>query len=90
MYSVPTAQTKHQVERALLLNVVVTQGASVLQLLAREDEALLIRRDTFLVLDLGLDVLDGVGWFDVQSDGLAGQCFHEDLHVVFFVVDGVL
>ena len=40
MYSVPTAQTKHQVERALLLNVVVTQdqGATVLQLLACEDD----------------------------------------------------
>ena len=35
---------------ALLLDVVVGEGAPVLQLLPREDETLLVRRDTFLVL----------------------------------------
>jgi hypothetical protein len=40
-----TAQAQHQVERGLLLDVVVGQGAAVLQLLARKDQALLVRRD---------------------------------------------
>jgi hypothetical protein len=40
-----TAQAQHQVQRRLLLNVVVGQRAAVLQLLAGEDEALLVRRD---------------------------------------------
>merc|ERR1719248_561100 len=75
-----SAQTKHQVESTLLLNVVVTQCASVLQLLAREDQTLLIRWNTFLVLNLGLDVLNCVRWLDIQCDGLAGQCLYEDLH----------
>ena len=35
---------------ALLLDVVVREGAPVLQLLASKDETLLVRRDTFLVL----------------------------------------
>ena len=39
------AQAQHQVQGALLLDVVVGQGAAVLQLLAREDEALLVGRD---------------------------------------------
>ena len=34
----------------------------------------------FLVLDLGLDVLDGVGWLDLQGDGLAGEGLDENLH----------
>ena len=42
----------------LLLDVVVRESAAVLELLAGEDEALLIRRDAFLVLDLQLDVVD--------------------------------
>jgi hypothetical protein len=46
------------VQGALLLDVVVGEGAAVLELLAREDEALLVRGDALLVLDLGLDVLD--------------------------------
>lgn len=34
----------------------------------------------FLVLDLGLDVLDRVGWLDLQGDGLAGEGLDENLH----------
>jgi hypothetical protein len=37
-------------ESGLLLDVVVSQGAAVLQLLAGEDQTLLIRRDSLLVL----------------------------------------
>ena len=39
------AQAQHQVQRGLLLDVVVGQGAAVLQLLAGKDEALLVRGD---------------------------------------------
>merc|ERR1719263_1938137 len=46
----------------------------------REDETLLIRGDALLVLDLGLDGLDGVGALNLESDGLSGECLHEDLH----------
>ncbi|GIL68782.1 hypothetical protein Vafri_22020, partial [Volvox africanus] len=38
-----TTQTQHQVERALLLDVVVGKRATVLQLLAGEDKTLLVR-----------------------------------------------
>ena len=58
-------------EGRLLLDVVVGKGAAVLELLASEDEALLIRRDTLLVLDLGLDVLDGVRRLDLKGDLLS-------------------
>ncbi len=47
-------------EGGLLLNVVVTQGAAILELLAGEDESLLILGDALLVLNLGLDILDCV------------------------------
>merc|ERR1711997_427278 len=67
-------------EGALLLDVVVGESSSVLQLLAGEDQPLLIWGDSLLVLDLGLDVLDGVGWFDLEGDGLASQGLDEDLH----------
>ena len=40
-------QSQHQVEGGLLLDVVVGQRAAVLQLLASEDEALLVRGDTY-------------------------------------------
>jgi len=49
-------------------------------LLASEDETVLIRRNSFLVLDLGLDVLDGVRALDLEGDGLAGESLDENLH----------
>ena len=64
----------------LLLDVVVRQGATILQLLTSEDQTLLIRRDAFLVLDLLLHVVDGVRWLDLESDGLSSEGLHEDLH----------
>jgi hypothetical protein len=131
------------VEGGLLLDVVVGQGAAVLQLLAGKDQALLVRGDawwfgggqvgrgageqlntskgdgesvlsmqnaaatqpatranshassatawlkrangnaqalTLLVLDLLLDILDGVGGLHLEGDGLAREGLDEDLH----------
>ena len=68
-----TAQAQHKVKSRLLLNVVVRERAAVLELLASEDETLLIRRNALLVLDLLLHILDGVRGLDIKSDRLAGQ-----------------
>merc|ERR1711974_499723 len=73
-------ESEHKVEGALLLDVVVGKSSSVLELLASEDQSLLIWGDSLLVLDLGLDVLNGVRGFDLQGDGLASQGLDEDLH----------
>ena len=69
-------------EGGLLLDVVVGEGPAVLKLLASEDQPLLVRGDALLVLDLGLDVLDGVGGLDLKGDGLASQGFYKDLHLL--------
>ena len=66
-------------ERGLLLDVVVRQRAAIFQLLAGEDEALLVRRDALLVLDLLFHVVDRVRRLDVKRDGLARQRLDEDL-----------
>jgi len=55
-----TSQSENQVESRFLLDVVVGESSSIFQLLAGEDKSLLIGWDTFLVLDLGLNVLNGV------------------------------
>ena len=67
-------------EGRLLLDVVITESSAVLELLSGEDQSLLVRWDTFLVLDLGLDVLNGVAWLDFEGDGLSSQGLDEDLH----------
>jgi len=68
------------VKGRLLLDVVVGQGPAILQLLAGKDQPLLIWGNALLVLDLSLDVLNGIGGLDLKGDCLPGQCLHEDLH----------
>ena len=63
----------------LHLDPVVREGSAIFQLLSGEDQSLLLRWDSLLVLDFGLDVLDGVVGLDIQSDGLSGQVFDENL-----------
>ncbi len=65
------SQSQHQVQSRLLLDIVVRQGSSVLQLLSSKDKSLLIRWDSLLVLDLSLDILDGISGFDIKGDGLS-------------------
>merc|ERR1712100_93661 len=76
----PATQAEHEVERRLLLDVVVGKRAAVLELLAREDQALLVGGDALLVLDLGLDHVDRVRGLDLEGDGLACQRLDENLH----------
>ena len=67
-------------EGGLLLDVVIAESATILKLLACEDQALLIGGNTFLILDLSLHVLDSIGSLNIESDGLAGKGLDEDLH----------
>ena len=73
-------KSEHEMESGLLLNVVVGQGTTILELLASEDQSLLVWWNALLVLDLSLDILDSVTGFHLESDRLASEGFHENLH----------
>jgi hypothetical protein len=82
-----TTKSKHEMQGGLFLDVVVGKTAAIcvrnrstFELLASEDETLLIGRDAFLVLDLSLDSLDRVRGLNIESDGLARKGLHEYLH----------
>jgi len=68
------------VQGGLLLNIVIGERAPVIELLAREDEALLFRRNPLLVLNLNLDIADTVRRLHLKGDGRAGEGLHKDLH----------
>ena len=65
----------------LLLDVVIGKSAAVLELLAGENQTLLIGGDSFLILDLLLHVVDAVRGLHLEGDSLASQGLDEDLHV---------
>merc|ERR1719309_1732944 len=75
-----TPQSENKMKGRFLLNVIVRQSSPVLQLLTSKDKPLLVWGNSFLVLNLGLYILDGVRGFHLKSDSLAGQRFNEDLH----------
>ena len=68
-----------QVQRRFLLDVVVTQRTTVLELLSGINQALLIRGNAFLVLDICLDVVNRVAGFHVERNGLSGEGLDENL-----------
>ena len=77
-----SSETENEVESGLLLDVVVGKGAAIFELLSSEDETLLIWGNALLVLNLLLDLLDRVGTFNFEGDGLSGEGLDEDLHDV--------
>jgi hypothetical protein len=75
-----TTEAEDQVESGLLLDVVVAQGAAILELLTSKDKSLLVRGNALLVLDLGLDVVNGVGRLHLKGDRLPRKGLDENLH----------
>jgi len=77
------------VEGRLLLDVVVGKSATILELLSSENQTLLVGRNTLLVLDLALDVVDGVRRLHLQGNSLASESLDEDLHTTTEAEDEV-
>ena len=77
-----SSQAEDKMQRTFLLDVVVAEGASVLELLSSKDEALLIGRNALFVLNFLFDIVNAVTGFHIQSYGFSRQCLYEDLHVV--------
>merc|ERR1719357_14389 len=67
-------------EGGLFLDVVVRKCSAIFELFSGEDQSLLLRRDSFFVLDLSLDICDCVVGLDVQSNRLSREGLDENLH----------
>ena len=67
-------------QRRLLLDVVVRQCSTVLQLFSGEYQTLLVWGNAFLVLDFLFHVLDGIARFDIKGDRFPCQSLDENLH----------
>ena len=77
------SQSKHKKKCSFLLDVVVYQSSSIVELLTSKYQALLIRRNALSILQLLLDNCNGIAGVYVESDGIALKCANEDLHDCF-------
>ena len=75
-----SAKPQYEMEGRLFLDVVISHRSSVLKLLTGEDKSLLVRRDSFLVLDFCLHSLDRIRGLNLQSDCFPRKCLNENLH----------
>jgi len=75
-----TSESEDQMKCGFLLDVVVRESSSILKLFSCKDESLLIRWDSFLILDLGLDIFDCVRWLNIKGNSLSSESLDEDLH----------
>jgi len=73
-------KAEHQMDARSILYVMVCQGAAILQLLAKIDEALLVGRSTVPLMDLHLDIVDGIRAVNRKIHGHPLLSLHEDLH----------
>jgi hypothetical protein len=71
-----------------LLDVVVRKSASILKLLAGEDQTLLVRGNALLVLNLRLYVINRVAGLDLESDGLAREGLDEAVAEIISTIVG--
>jgi len=69
------------VDLAPVLDTVVVEGVIVLELLACEDQALLVRWDPFLILDLLLEIHDGAERWHNAWKLLSSKRYHEQCDV---------
>lgn len=76
-----TTESEYKMKSRLLLDIVVGKCTSILKLLSGKNQALLIGGDSLLILNLGLDILNGVTGFYLESDGLSCKGLNKDLHL---------
>lgn len=76
-----TTKSQHKMKGGLLLDVVVRQSTAIFQLLTSKDQPLLVRRNSFLILDLGLYIFYSVRGFNLERDRFPRKGLHENLHL---------
>jgi len=75
-----SSETEYEMKSWFFLDVVVRKRTSIFQLLASKDQTLLIWGNSFLILNFGLDIFNGVRWLDLKGDCFTCQGFDENLH----------
>ena len=84
-----SAKAKDEVESGFFLDVIIGKSTAVFELLPGKNQALLIGGNAFLVLDLRLDVVNGIRRLHLKGDRLASQGLDEDLHATAKTKDEV-
>lgn len=64
------------------LNVIIAESAAILKLLSGKDQTLLVWGNAFFILNLGLDIVDGIGRLDLEGNSLPCEGLDETVGIV--------
>ncbi|RHN62382.1 hypothetical protein MtrunA17_Chr4g0046811 [Medicago truncatula] len=67
-------------EGGFLLDVIISKGTPILQLLASKNQTLLVWWDSFLVLNFCLNIVYGIRTLHLKGDRLSSESLHKYLH----------
>jgi len=65
-----TSQSQYKMKSWLFLDIVITESATIFKLLPSKDQSLLVRWDTFLVLDLGFYIINCITGLNLKKKRL--------------------
>ena len=74
-------ETKDEVKSGPFLDVVVREGATILELFCGKNQTLLMRGDSCLGLDLRLVTVNAIRGLDPKGDVLASEGFDKALDI---------
>jgi hypothetical protein len=91
-----SSKTEDKMKSGFFLNIVIRESTAIFELFSGKDQTLLIRRYSFLVLNFGLYIVDGVARLNLKGNGLAGDygtgcqiCQHFDATFAALEFDGL-
>merc|ERR1712043_148502 len=79
LHSRTTSKTKYKMESRFFLDIVIRKSSAIFQLLSGKNQSLLVRRDTFFILDFLLHIFNGITGFNIKSDSFTSQSFDKYL-----------
>jgi hypothetical protein len=79
-----TSKTKSKIDCSLLLDIVVRESTSILELLSCKNEILFVRGDTCFCIDFCFDALNGISGLGIDRDSLARQSLDKKLNPTSF------
>ena len=74
-----STEAAQKMKRIALHQMVIRDGALILEVLAGVDQSLSASQNALFVLDPDLDIPDRVGRIDLEGDGLTRECPDKDL-----------
>src|SRR5271170_3613270 len=75
-----TPQSENEMQSTLLLDIIIRESPTILELFPSKNQPLLIRWNPFFILNLTFNIVNCIRRFNFKGNSFPRQCFNENLH----------